>query len=109
MNPLYQKILWLFSLPVYFIIIPFEILLSNFRHKPFYSWKETFVNIYLNLLNSGVDLALRFFIGFTVLFFFYSYRINISWNPIAYWTILVLGEDLLFWCEHYIDHMVRLF
>jgi sterol desaturase/sphingolipid hydroxylase (fatty acid hydroxylase superfamily) len=109
MNPLYQKILWLFSLPVYFIIIPFEILLSNFTHKLFYSWKETFVNIYLNLLNIGVDLALRFFVGFTVLFFFYGYHLNISWNPLAYWVVLLFGEDLLFWVEHYIDHKVRLF
>jgi sterol desaturase/sphingolipid hydroxylase (fatty acid hydroxylase superfamily) len=109
MNPLHQKILWLFSLPVYFIIIPFEILLSNFRHKRFYSWKETFVNIYLNLLNIGVDLALRFFIGFTLLYFFYDYHLDISWHPLAYWVILLLGVDLLFWFEHYIDHKVRLF
>ena len=109
MSDLYKQILLLFSIPIYGIIIPAEILLSNFHHRKFYSWKETVVNIYLNLLNSGIDLLLRFLIGLSVLTFFYQYHFNIVWNPILYWVVLLLGEDLLFWLEHYVDHSCRLF
>lgn len=99
----------LFSIPIYAIIIPAEILLSNFKHRKFYSWKETAMNIYLNLLNAGVDMLLRLFIAFALLNFIYQYHLPINWNPVLYWIVLLFGEDLLFWTEHYVDHTVRLF
>jgi sterol desaturase/sphingolipid hydroxylase (fatty acid hydroxylase superfamily) len=109
MDQLQKQILLLFSIPIYAIIIPIEILLSNFNNRKFYSWKETAMNVYLNLLNSGIDILLRVFIGLVVLNFFFRYHLSIHWNPIVYWVILILGEDLLFWVEHYVDHSVRLF
>lgn len=109
MNELYERILLLFSIPIYAVLIPAEILLSNYSHRKFYSLKETIVNIYLNLLNAGIDMALRLLIGFTVLYFFYQYHLPITWNPIAYWVVLLFAEDLLFWVEHFVDHHVRLF
>ena len=109
MDEFYKQILLLFSIPIYAIIIPLEILLSNFRHRKFYSWKETLMNVYLNALNTGIDLLLRFLIGLTLLNFFYQYHFAINWNPIVYWIVLLFGEDFLFWLEHYIDHSCRLF
>lgn len=109
MDQLYQQILLLFSIPIYAVFIPLEILVSNFRHSNFYSWKETAVNVYLNLLNAGIDMLLRLFISLTLLNFFYQYHLAISWHPVVYWVVLLLGEDLLFWLEHYVDHNCRLF
>jgi sterol desaturase/sphingolipid hydroxylase (fatty acid hydroxylase superfamily) len=109
MDQLYKQILLLFSIPIYAIIIPLELLLSNFNNRKFYTWKETMVNIYLNLLNSGIDLILRLFIGFAVLNFFFQYHVSINWNPIVYWIVLLFAEDLLFWLEHYVDHSCRFF
>jgi len=109
MSDLQKQILLLFSIPIYAIIIPAEILLSNFHYRKFYSWKETAVNIYLNLLNSGIDVLLRFIVGLTVLNFFYHYHLTIHWNPILYWIILLFGEDLIFWIEHFVDHSCRIF
>ncbi len=109
MDQLYKQILLLFSIPIYAIIIPLEIILSNFKHRKFYTWKETLINIYLNALNSGIDLLLRFFVGLVVLNFFYNYHFSITWNPIVYWVVLLFGEDLLFWLEHYVDHSIRIF
>ena len=109
MDELHKEILLLFSLPVYFIIIPLEIFLSNFRHKKYYSLKETMVNIYLNLLNTGIDLLLRFLIGFTILNFFFRFHLAINWPSVIYWIVLLFCQDLLFWIEHYVDHMVRIF
>jgi sterol desaturase/sphingolipid hydroxylase (fatty acid hydroxylase superfamily) len=109
MDQLQKQILLLFSVPIYAIIIPFEIVISNFKRLEFYSWKETAINIYLNLFNAAIDLLLRLVIGLTVLNFFYQYHVTIHWNPIIYWTLLLFSEDLLFWIEHYIDHNCRLF
>lgn len=109
MDQLQKQILLMFSIPIYAVIIPLEILLSNFRHQKFYTWKETIVNIYLNLLNAGIDLLLRLFIAFALLTYLFQYHLLINWNPIVYWIVLLLGEDLLFWVEHYVDHSVRLF
>ncbi len=109
MGELHQQILLLFSIPIYAILIPVEILLSNFRKHKFYSWKETVMNVYLNLLNAGVDMVLRLLVGLTLLNFFFSYHLNISWHPVVYWIVLLFGEDLLFWLEHFVDHRVRIF
>lgn len=109
MNEQQQRIFTLFSIPVYAVFIPLEIILSNFRHLGFYSVKESIINIYLNLLNAGIDLLLRFLIGLSVLYFFYKYRIDLHLPPVAYWMLLLLGEDFMFWLEHFVDHNCRLF
>ncbi len=109
MSDVYDHIVLLLSFPIYAIIIPLEILLSNFQHRRFYSWKETLMNIYLNGLNTALDLILRVFIGLSVLNFFYQYNISLGWNPIIYWIVLLFAEDLCFWLEHYVDHSCRLF
>jgi sterol desaturase/sphingolipid hydroxylase (fatty acid hydroxylase superfamily) len=109
MDQLQQQILALFSIPIYAVIIPLEILLSNFRRQKFYSWKETVMNVYLNLLNAGIDMLLRLFIAFAILYFFYQFHLSIQWHPVVYWVVLLFGEDFLFWVEHYVDHSVRLF
>lgn len=103
-----QQICFLFSLPIYLFFIPLEILLSHFNGWKLYSFKETLVNIYLNLVNFGVDLALRGLALF-VLIFFSAYKLNIPWSPFWYWLVLFLCEDFLFWLEHFVDHHVRLF
>ena len=109
MDKLHQQILLLFSIPIYAIIIPLEIVLSNFRRAHFYSWKETIMNVYLNLLNAGIDLVLRIVIGLSLLSFFFQYHLHISWNPIVYWVVLLFAEDFLFWVEHLVDHSSRVF
>jgi sterol desaturase/sphingolipid hydroxylase (fatty acid hydroxylase superfamily) len=104
-----DHILVLYSAPLYIVIISLEIILSNFRNRKFYSWKETLVNVYLNLLNSGIDIVLRFLIGLPILAFFFKYHLPIHWNPVVYWIILLFAEDFLFWLEHLVDHSSRLF
>jgi len=109
MSEFQKQVLLLFSIPIYAVVIPLEILLSNFRRQHFYSLKETLVNIYLNVLNAGIDLVLRLLVAFTLLTFVYRYHLPIHWHPVVYWIVLLLGEDLLFWLEHFVDHSCRLF
>lgn len=103
-----DKILLLFSIPIYAILIPLEILLSNYNHRKYYSWKETVLNVYLNLINAGIDLLLR---GIALIILIYCSKFSLvnSWHPVLYWGLLFLLEDFLFWIEHYVDHSSRFF
>lgn len=108
MNDYYKHIFQLVAFPIYGIVIPLEIVLSHFYGWKFYSWKQTAVNVYLNVLNIGVDLLLRG-VALGVLVFFAGFSINNTLSPILYWAILFLLEDVFFWLEHFVDHRVRFF
>ncbi|MDI9320097.1 MAG: sterol desaturase family protein [Phycisphaerales bacterium] len=108
MDKFQEQICLLFSLPIYLFFIPLELLLSHFNGWKLYSGKETLMNVYLNIVNYGVDLLLRG-VALFVLIFLYQYHLSISWNPFFYWFFLFICEDFLFWLEHFVDHHVRLF
>ncbi|MBS1614629.1 MAG: sterol desaturase family protein [Bacteroidetes bacterium] len=108
MNGHYSHIIQLLSIPIYGILIPFEILLSHLQGFQFYSWRQTLLNVYLNLLNAGIDLLLRGF-ALVILVFFSQFALANTLSSLPYWLLLLLGEDLLFWLEHFVDHRVRFF
>ena len=108
MNEYYTHLIHLFSIPIYGIIIPLEIVLSHMHGWKFYSWKQTLLNIYLNLLNVGFDLLLRG-LALIVLVFFSGYAVTNTLNPLLYWLLLFVCEDIVFWVEHFVDHHVRVF
>ena len=99
----------LLSVPFYMILIGIEILLSNWQHKKFYSLKDTFQNVYLTLLNAGLDLLLRWVFYISVLTWSYQYHFIKIENAWLYWFSLFILEDLAFYFEHRIDHYCRIF
>ena len=105
-----DQLLILLSTPVYLVIIGVELLLSNARSRPSYSKKDTFYNIYLMLVNGGIDLVFRaVYIGI-ILAFFYDHRLTAPIStPWLYWVVLVLFEDFMYYWLHRVDHHVRLF
>ncbi|HEV8285792.1 MAG TPA: sterol desaturase family protein [Chitinophagaceae bacterium] len=108
MQTIYEQLLILISTPLYLIIIALELLLSNYRHKKAYIWKDTAANVYLMLLNASIDLFVRS--GYLlVLTYFFHYQFFSFTNAIAYWIMLLLLEDFLYYWLHRIDHEVRLF
>jgi sterol desaturase/sphingolipid hydroxylase (fatty acid hydroxylase superfamily) len=108
MESLKEQILLLVSTPLYVIIIGVELLLSNYRHRHWYSWKDTAANLYLLLLNSAIDLLFR---GFYILILDYFYRHHIFSfsHAVVYWFMLVILEDFLYYWLHRFDHEIRLF
>lgn len=105
-----ETLLILFSTPYYLIIIGIEILLSNYRHKKLYTIKDTVSNVYLMLLNGGLDLLFRSVYVGVIFTFFYNHRIIDVWqNPILYWLVLVVAEDFLYYWLHRFDHEIRFF
>ena len=103
-----EQILLLISTPLYLIIIGMEILLSNYRHRKLYSFRDTLSNIYLMLCNSAVDLLFRG-IYLLILNFCYGHHWISITNVFSYWLLLLLAEDFLYYWLHRWDHEIRLF
>ncbi|MDB5201643.1 MAG: sterol desaturase family protein [Ferruginibacter sp.] len=99
----------LMSVPLYIILIGAEILFSNWRAAKFYTFKGTIQNIYLSLLNGGLDLLLRWAFYVSVLMWSYNHHFVKVENVYLYWFLLFILEDLAFYLEHRIDHYCRLF
>lgn len=97
------------STPFYIILIALEIFLSNRSERKNYTFKDTFTNAILMLLNGGIDLLFRaVYVG--ILIWLFNYRlIEPIANPYIYWTALFLLEDFAFYVLHYVDHHSRLF
>ena len=104
-----EEMVLMVSVPLYTTIILFEVLLSNWQMKSFYSWKETVMNVYMTLLNMGVDVLFR---GFYLLVLFWGYEhrwMDPISHPLLYWGLLFVLEDFAFYLEHLTDHSSRLF
>ncbi|WP_276481142.1 sterol desaturase family protein [Paraflavitalea pollutisoli] len=108
MDSLREQLLILISTPIYLIIIGLEVLLSNYRHRKLYTWKDTAVNCYLMLMNGALDLLFRG-VYIIVLDYFYRHQIFSFSHVLVYWFMLVLLEDFLYYWLHRFDHEVRLF
>lgn len=109
MEALREQLLILISTPIYVFVIGLEVLLSNWRHTGSYTRRDTLSNLYLMLVNSGIDLAFRG-VYVVILGWFFLYR-GVDWGDggFWYWFSLVLAEDFLFYWLHRVDHHSRFF
>ena len=103
-----ESLLILISTPVYIILIGLEMVLSYIYNKQYYTVKGTVQNVYLSALNFGLDILVR---AFCLLFlnFFYRYHFASVSDPVLYWLLLLIGEDLMYYLLHYVDHYCRFF
>ena len=99
----------LFSIPLYTLLIGAEIILSNWQHRKYYSLKSTLQNIYLTLVNAGLDFILRTAFYVSVLMWSFEHRFFQFENSFVYWFSLFILEDFAFYIEHRVDHYCRLF
>ena len=105
-----EKTLLTITTPVYIGVICGEILLSHWQLKKYYTVKDTIINVYLSLLNGGIDLLFRAVYLFIVLQWFFNARFfEPVVNPALYWFLLFIAEDFIFYIEHRVDHYCRLF
>ncbi len=109
MNEFRESLLVMISVPIYIIVIGAELLYSHFYKKGYYSGKGIVSNLYLMLLNMGLDVLVRG-VCLIALNYFYQYHFaDLSLQPILYWTVLIVAEDFLFYWLHRVDHYCRLF
>src|SRR5688572_27791032 len=102
-----ETLLILLSTPLYVVIIGLEMLLSRLHDRKFYTAKGTFYNIYLMLLNMGLDV-LMLGVCIYVLNFFSQFQLFSIEHAVTYWIVLLVAEDFLFYVLHYVDHYCRL-
>lgn len=95
------------STPVYLILIALEVVLSNYQHKRFYSWKETAINLWLNLVNYGLNISMRAGVLLLLTALFSFHLVDFS-NSYWYWFLLFLGVDICFYFEHRAEHFSRI-
>jgi len=72
-NEFREALLVFISTPVYAIVIGAEILFSNYHKHKEYSKRGTIENIYLMLLNMGLDILIS---GFCLLVLNYFFRFH---------------------------------
>lgn len=105
-----EQLLIFITTPIYLIVIGFEIIFSNIHHQKTYTVKNTIQNVYLMLLNGGIDLLFRAVYVGIILSFFYDHRFfNRIANPWVYWIVLLIFEDFMYYWLHRVDHVCRLF
>lgn len=103
-----ETLVILISAPLYGVLIGLEIFLSNKLNKGFYTFKDAITNVYLMLLNMGLDILLRTFVFF-ILTYFFAFSIGKIENVYLYWFTLFILEDFAFYWLHRVDHSTRLF
>ena len=108
MDSLREQWLILISTPIYFVIIGIELFLSHICHRKAYTLKDSLTNLYLMLLNSGIDLAFRL-VYLAILQYVYLHAVTQWHNPFGYWLMLILAEDFLYYWLHRFDHEIRFF
>jgi sterol desaturase/sphingolipid hydroxylase (fatty acid hydroxylase superfamily) len=85
-----------------------EMGLSYWENRKYYEKRDTLTNIYLTSLAFVINIAVKVF-TFFVLSYAYQFRLFEIKNTIAYWAVLVITQDFLYWVLHYIGHYCRLF
>ncbi len=103
-----EQLVIITTTPLYTILIVGEILLSNFQYRNYYTVKDTITNLYLMLLNGGLDLLSRGITWGILAWFFHFHFFEIQ-NPILYWGLLFLAEDFVYYVLHVVDHYSRFF
>jgi len=108
MNEFREALLIFISTPIYIVVIGAELLFSYIHEKKYYSTYGILANIYLTVLNFSLDILVRGVCLF-VLNYFYQFKFIEIKNPIAYWSILLIAQDFMFYWLHRVDHYCRLF
>ena len=108
MNDIKEQWLILISTPIYVIIIGLELLLTHMQQRKAYTIRDTLANVYLMLLNGGIDLAFRV-VYLAVLNYFYLHALISIEQAFVYWFVLLITEDFLYYWLHRFDHEIRLF
>lgn len=85
-----------------------EMGLDYWENRKYYEKRDTLTNIYLTLLAFLLNVAVKG-ITFFVLDYAWRFRLFEIKNAIAYWFILVVVQDFLYWVLHYTGHYCRLF
>jgi sterol desaturase/sphingolipid hydroxylase (fatty acid hydroxylase superfamily) len=104
-----ESLLVIISVPLYAVVIGFEIVYSHLENKQLYSKKGVLANSWFTILNLGLDAIIRGMCLIILNFFFVFRMADWTGSVVLYWIALVLAEDFMFYWLHRIDHHCRFF
>lgn len=104
-----ESLVVLISVPIYAVVIGFEFFYSYFNKKGLYSSRGLLSNVYLTILNMGLDILVRGVCLFILDFAYQYHVVDLAFLPFFYWIALVIFEDFMFYWLHRVDHVCRLF
>ncbi len=90
------------------VLILLEIVVSAWGRRELYTVRDTVNNLLFTGLNAAVDVGMRGVSLIILTFFFALSPIRWESQGAAYWLVLFLAEDLLYYLLHCADHFVRL-
>ncbi len=102
-----NTLLLFFTAPLQAALIITEIVVSSKQRRHYYKTRDTITNLYLMLLNLGLDRILILILTIQILNYFQQFHVIEIHTPWIYWLVLLITEDFLFYWEHYFDHRVR--
>jgi sterol desaturase/sphingolipid hydroxylase (fatty acid hydroxylase superfamily) len=104
----YLKGNWLLAIstPIYIILISFEVFLSTYQKRKYYSLKETLINFWLNIANALLGLTVKATV-LIIMGWFIQFQLMHFSNPVLYWIVLFFGLDFFFYLEHRSEHYCR--
>jgi sterol desaturase/sphingolipid hydroxylase (fatty acid hydroxylase superfamily) len=104
-----ELLLILTTTPIFAIVIGLEMWYSHKHQRHLYSAKGTLSNVYLTVLNMGLDVVMRTVCLFILNYFFQFRFVDQYTNVFVYWTLLFFAEDIMYYWLHRIDHYCRFF
>ena len=103
-----QGIIYMWSIPIHAVVILGEMVYSHFNKEKLYETRDVLSNVYLAVLNYGLDLLMKG-VSMAVMFFFYHHRLfNWEFNVWYFVAVFVL-QDFAYYVLHYVDHHSRAF
>ncbi|WP_285059982.1 sterol desaturase family protein [Pedobacter ginsengisoli] len=97
----------LFSVVILLAVV--EMYFSYMHDRKHYKKSDTLANIYLMAVAFVINVTMKTGTFMLLQYFYVHYRLFQITNTIAYWIVLVLAQDFLYWVLHYTGHYVRLF
>jgi sterol desaturase/sphingolipid hydroxylase (fatty acid hydroxylase superfamily) len=98
----------IFSLVLLVVLTITELTFSYLGNRGYYKKADTLTNLYLTALAVCINLLVKG-ATFFLLQWVWQYRLFVISNPIVYWIVLIVLQDLLYWLLHYTGHYCRLF
>lgn len=100
---------WLLAIsaPIYTVLITLEVIISNYQQRSYYKFKDSLINLWLNIVNTFWGLLFKASALLILALFFQFSPLHITPNWL-YWTVLFFALDFCFYWEHRAEHYVRI-
>ena len=89
------------SIPIFFLLIGLELLISRLKHTQLYRFNDAITNISCGIGQQVIGVFLKTFTVLGYVFIYQNYRLipDMPQNAIS-WVLLFIGVDFFYYCFH---------